>query len=119
MNNGPHWTARRFNEPAEDFASRVAAEQWPPPGTVPSNENGNRGTTQDGRRYEYSGAHNGYVFLDGPEMRCYTIQVRTTEDPGTFRAFIDDARKAGVIAAYEDGSGTRLAVDDTEGSQVT
>lgn len=53
-----------------------------------------------------------------PPAHRYVIQIRTTEDPGVFRAFIDDAREAGVIAAYEDGSGTRLSVDEIEGKEA-
>jgi hypothetical protein len=47
----------------------------------------------------------------------YTIRVRTTEDLAAFRAFIDSARQAGVIRAYEDGSGEQLAVNEIEGTE--
>jgi hypothetical protein len=46
-------------------------------------------------------------------MSTYTITIASPDDPGTVAAFIKDAREAGVIAAYEDGSGTRLQVWDT------
>jgi hypothetical protein len=49
-------------------------------------------------------------------MNTYTLTITSPAEPGVFWAFVDDAREAGVIAAYEDGSGTRLVVDEIEGN---
>lgn len=45
----------------------------------------------------------------------YVIRIRTTEPPASFRSFIDSAREAGVISAYEDGSGARLVINEIKG----
>jgi hypothetical protein len=80
---------------------------WPAPGTVPA-AGDNRGTTADGRRYRYSSAHNGYVFLAGTADDVITVATRATDAADAARQL------AGVPARVIAAAADQLHID-TEG----